>query len=204
MLVGWTMQRLLFLTGNAGKLAEASHFFEPLGYQVEQFLIAGKVPEIYEPQADGLRAVATAKIEQARSLLESEKIEAAVLVEDAGFFIDFLNGFPGVYSASTLQQIGLSGILNLMSKSDNRGAEFRACAALWTGREVLFGEGVCRGTISREELGDSGFGYDPIFSPEGESSGRTFGQMSRSEKEVFSHRAKALLSVKKQLDLLGR
>lgn len=198
------MKRLLFLTGNTGKLAEASHFFKPLGYHVEQFLIDGEVPIVIEPQSDSLKNVAIAKIEQAKALLKQSGQDASIFVEDAGLFIDDLNGFPGVNSASVLNQIGLSGILNLMSGITPRGAEFRACAVLFNGEELVFGEGVCRGTIMSEILGDSGFGYDPIFSPEGEASGRTFGQMDRIAKESFSHRAKALESVKKQLDLLGR
>jgi len=198
------VKRLLFLTGNAGKLAEASHFFEPLGYQVEQFLVDGEVPIVVEPQSDSLKDVAIAKIEQAKALFNQTGQDAAIFVEDAGLFIDELSGFPGVNSASVLNQIGLSGILNLMSEITNRGAEFRAQAVLFTGEELVFGEGVCRGTITSETLGESGFGYDPIFSPEGEDSGRTFGQMDKMEKEGFSHRAKALESIKKQLDLLGR
>jgi|TARA_B110000116_G_scaffold93108_1_gene81253 XTP/dITP diphosphohydrolase len=198
------VNRLLFLTGNIGKLVEARHFFEPLGYQVEQFLIDGEVPIVIEPQSDSLKDVATAKIEQAKAYLNQSGQNASILVEDAGLFIDELNGFPGVNSASVLNQIGLSGVLNLMSEITHRGAEFRACVALFTGGELVFGVGVCRGTITSKTLGDSGFGYDPIFSPDGEASGRTFGQMSSPEKEDFSHRAKALQSVKKQLDLLGR
>jgi XTP/dITP diphosphohydrolase len=198
------VKRLLFLTGNAGKLAEASHFFEPLGYHVEQFLIDGEVPIVIEPQSDSLKEVAIAKIEQAKALLNLSGQDGSIFVEDAGLFIDDLNDFPGVNSASVLKQIGLSGILNLMSEITHRGAEFRACAVLFTGNELVFGEGVCRGTITGKTLGESGFGYDPIFSPEGEDSGRTFGQMDRMAKEAFSHRAKALESVKKQLDLLGR
>lgn len=198
------VKRLLFLTGNAGKLAEASHFFEPLGYQVEQFLVDGKVPIVVEPQSDSLKDVAIAKIEQAKALFNQTGQEAAIFVEDAGLFIDELSGFPGVNSASVLNQIGLSGILNLMSETINRGAEFRAQAVLFTGGELVFGEGICRGTITTETLGESGFGYDPIFSPKGEDSGLTFGQMDKTAKEAFSHRAKALESIKKQLDLLGR
>ena len=198
------MKRLLFLTGNAGKLAEASHFFEPLGYQVEQFLIDGEVPIVIEPQSDSLKEVAIAKIEQAKALLNLSGQDGSIFVEDAGLFIDDLNGFPGVNSASVLKQIGLPGILNLMSETTHREAEFRACAVLFTGDELVFGEGVCRGIITSVTLGESGFGYDPIFSPEGESSGRTFGQMDRTGKEAFSHRAKALESIKKQLDLLRR
>ncbi|MDP6741693.1 MAG: RdgB/HAM1 family non-canonical purine NTP pyrophosphatase [Candidatus Thalassarchaeaceae archaeon] len=193
------MTRLLFLTGNAGKLVEATQFFAPLGYQVEQFLIDGEVPTVIEPQADDLQYVALSKIEQAAAYLDASGQKAAVLVEDAGLFIDELNGFPGVYSARILKQLGLSGILKVMSGVNERGAEFRACAALWDGEQVIFGEGICRGTITKETRGEQGFGYDPIFSPEEEDTARTFGEMSSTEKGRHSHREKALNSLINQL-----
>ena len=193
------MTRLLFLTGNAGKLVEATRFFAPLGYQVEQFLIDGEVPTVIEPQADDLRYVALSKIEQAITHLDASGQKAAVLVEDAGLFIDELNGFPGVYSASILEQLGLSGILKVMSDKNERGAEFRACTALWDGEQVIFGEGICRGIITEEIRGEEGFGYDPIFSPEEGGTARTFGEMSSTEKGRYSHREKALKSLKNQL-----
>ena len=195
-----SMEPLLFLTGNSGKLEEARHFFGPLGYQVEQFVIDGEVPEVIEPQADNLRNVTQSKINQAAAYLSSCNRKGSVLVEDAGLFIDELNGFPGVNSALILEQIGLSGILNLMKGFNNRGAEFRACAAIWDGNQVIFGEGVCRGEITEEVRGDSGFGFDPIFSPEEEGTERTFAQMSRAEKGEFSHRRNALNSLKNQLE----
>ena len=194
------MTRLLFLTGNAGKLVEATQFFAPLGYQVEQFLIDGEVPAVIEPQADDLRFVALSKIEQAAAYLDASGQKAAVLVEDAGLFIDELNGFPGVYSASILKQLGLSGILKIMTGMNERSAEFRACAVLWDSEQFIFGEGVCRGTITEEIRGVEGFGYDPIFSPEEENTERTFGEMNRTEKGGYSHREKALKSLINQLD----
>ena len=194
------MTRLLFLTGNAGKLVEATQFFAPLGYQVEQFLIDGEVPAVIEPQADDLRYVALSKIEQAAAYLDASGQKAAVLVEDAGLFIDELNGFPGVYSASILKQLGLSGILKIMTGMNERSAEFRACAVLWDSEQFIFGEGVCRGTITEEIRGGEGFGYDPIFSPEEDNTERTFGEMSRTEKGGYSHREKALKSLINQLD----
>ncbi|MDP6099507.1 MAG: RdgB/HAM1 family non-canonical purine NTP pyrophosphatase [Candidatus Thalassarchaeaceae archaeon] len=194
------MTRLLFLTGNAGKLVEATQFFAPLGYQVEQFLIDGEVPAVIEPQADDLRFVALSKIEQAAAYLDASGQKAAVLVEDAGLFIDELNGFPGVYSASILKQLGLSGILKIMTGMNERSAEFRACAVLWDSEQFIFGEGVCRGTITEEIRGAEGFGYDPIFSPEEENTERTFGEMNRTEKGGYSHREKALKSLINQLD----
>lgn len=197
------MKKLLFLTSNAGKLAEARHLLSPLGFEVEQFLLRGRVPTVIEPQARDLKQVSQAKIEQAVSMLESSE-STAILVEDAGLFIDGLNGFPGVYSADILGQIGLNGILSLMAEIGDNGAEFRACSALWIDGEIYFGEGICRGHIGTEIKGKNGFGYDPIFHPEGDAKGRTFGQMTTSEKEAFSHRAKALEEVKSLLSGLGR
>ena len=194
------MERLLFLTGNSGKLEEARYFFNPLGYQVEQFLIDGKVPKVIEPQSDNLRFVTESKIEQALEFLNSTNKNGSVLVEDAGLFIDKLNGFPGVNSAIILEQIGLSGILELMKGMGNRDAEFRACAAISDGNNIIFGEGVCRGEITEEVSGNGGFGYDPIFSPKEEGTGRTFAEMSRDEKGEFSHRNNALISLINQLE----
>lgn len=159
------MKRLLFLTGNLGKLAEAELYFGPLGYRVEQFLLDGQTPEVFEPQADSLRVVATAKIEQARELLGKSGGEGAILIDDSGLFIDSLNGFPGVSSAAVHSQIGCRGILDLMEGRTERGAEFRTCAILWDGEEFV-GEGICRGRITKEERGENGFGYDPIFVPD--------------------------------------
>lgn len=194
------MNRLLFLTGNTGKLEEARHFFAPLGYDVQQFLIDGEVPKVVEPQADNLRFVAQSKIEQALVYLGTSEQRAAVLVEDAGLFIDELHGFPGVNSATILEQIGLSGVLNIMGGMNNRGAEFRACAAIWDGNQIIFGEGICRGEITEEVRGGGGFGYDPIFSPTEEGTERTFAEMSLAEKGKYSHRKNALISLKNQLE----
>jgi XTP/dITP diphosphohydrolase len=201
------VKRLLFLTGNSGKLAEAQLYFGPLGFKVEQFLQNGQPPEMVEPQAETLRIVANWKINQARKLLEESGETAAIFVDDSGLFIDSLNGFPGVNSAPVHQQIGCRGILDLMKGKNERGAEFRTCAILWDGVEY-FGEGVCRGEINVDERGENGFGYDPIFVPadiEDSSAGSlstgglTFAEIQTAEKNAFSHRRKALEAVAYQL-----
>ena len=193
------MDRLFFLTSNNGKLAEAKDFFLPLGYEVEQFLIEGEIPEVIEPQSDNLQLVASSKIQQAAAYLEEIGEKGSILVEDAGLFIDELNGFPGVYSASTLEKIGLHGILKLLDRNANRGAEFRACAALWDGNKTTLVEGICRGIITTEIKGSGGFGFDPIFAPLDEGTGRTFGEMNKQEKGLYSHRSKALNLLKNEL-----
>ncbi len=189
------MQRreLLFQTGNSGKLAEARHYFEPLGFTVEQFLINGEPPEIIEPQADDLVTVAHSKISQGLALLAGAgRADSALLVEDAGLFIDELGGFPGVYSASILGQIGLDGILALLEGREQRTAQFGCCAAMWDGERMLIGEGTCAGVIATEARGEHGFGYDPLFIPdEAGANGLTYAQMSPAQKEQASHRARA-------------
>ena len=101
------MATLNFLTGNAGKLAEAQTLFSPLGWDVQRFEIEGEMPEMIEPQTDNLTTVALAKIAQGVELLASQgRLQESLLVEDSGLFIDALPEFPGVYSAHVLQSIG--------------------------------------------------------------------------------------------------
>ena len=186
-------RQLLFQTGNLGKLAEARHYFEPLGFTVEQFLINGEPPEIIEPQSDDLVTVARSKISQGVALLAGAgRADSALLVEDAGLFIDVLGGFPGVYSSSVLEKLGLDGILTLLQGREQRTALFGCCAAMWDGERLLIGEGNCTGEIAQEARGEHGFGYDPLFIPDvSGADGRTIAQMSPEEKGRSSHRTRA-------------
>ena len=186
-------RQLLFQTGNLGKLAEARLYFEPLGFTVEQFLINGEPPEIIEPQSDDLVTVARSKISQGVALLAGAgRADSALLVEDAGLFIDVLGGFPGVYSSSVLEKLGLDGILTLLQGREQRTALFGCCAAMWDGERLLIGEGNCTGEIAQEARGEHGFGYDPLFIPDvSGADGRTFAQMSPEEKGRSSHRTRA-------------
>ncbi len=185
------MPRLLFITGNEGKLAEARAHFSQYGWSVEKFLVDGKVPELVEPQADSLEEVAEAKLKQALELLGGSVGGDAVLVEDSGLFITSQGGFPGIYSAPILSQIGLHGVLRLMAGESERSAEFRASVALYHRGDIIICRGVCRGHIAEEVRGEGGFGYDPLFVPEG-GDGRTFAEMNAGEKGELSHRGHAL------------
>tara|TARA_B100001142_G_scaffold330236_1_gene397215 strand:+ start:2374 stop:3039 length:666 start_codon:yes stop_codon:yes gene_type:complete len=212
-----------FLTSNAGKLKEATHHLQPLGYTVR--LLNVDEGAIVEPQVDTLEEVAQSKITQALNHLpEGEQSEDMVLVEDAGLFIDALNGFPGVFSAYTLDTIGCSGVLRLLNHLQSedtiqcaqlRSAEFQAVAALWMNGQILYGNGICPGWIALESSGDEGFGFDPVFIPNdldefgeplpsgtyGEKSahGKTFGAMPIEEKQAYSHRSRALNDLLRQL-----
>jgi XTP/dITP diphosphohydrolase len=115
-----------------------------------------------------------------------------VFVEDAGLFVDSLKGFPGPYSKYVYNTVGLKGILKLMKNIENRSAHFKSVVAFVTPEEepICF-VGKVEGKIFLQEQGTSGFGYDPIFEPH-EGGGRTFAEMTTEEKNVLSHRGKAL------------
>ena len=154
--------------------------------------------EISEPQADDLEDVARSKIEQAIPHLPSPN--DALLVEDAGLFVDSLAGFPGVYSAYALKTIGFNGLLNLLNDSTQRSGAFHAVAALWLDGEVHISRGICNGEIAMQASGNDGFGFDPVFVPnpihidgvDYSTNGKTFADVGLAEKEMFSHRRKAL------------
>ncbi len=193
------MATLNFLTGNPGKLEEATALLAPLGWTVQSFVVEGSIPEVVEPQADNLTTVALAKVAQGVEILAAEsRLSESLLVEDSGFFINALPDFPGVYSAHILKSIGLKGILKLVG--ENRLAHFVTIAALWTGEVVEVFVGRCDGKISQTIQGEQGFGYDPIFIPDEGDGERTFAEMTIEEKAACSHRGKALRALANFLD----
>ncbi len=115
--------------------------------------------------------------------------------DDSGLEIDALNGEPGVYSARYAGTHGnhaanIGKVLENLKGEANRKARFRTVISLmWNGAEHFF-EGTIEGKIRTELTGDGGFGYDPIFEPEGYDI--TFAEMSMAEKNAISHRAKAM------------
>jgi XTP/dITP diphosphohydrolase len=120
-----------------------------------------------------------------------EKIEEPFIKDDSGLFIDALKGFPGVYSSYVQKSIGNEGILRLMDGVENRAAYFRTVIGLFIPEKgISLFSGECRGSISSEIRGKQGFGYDPIFIPDGED--RTFAEMSLEEKNNISHRIRAI------------
>ncbi|MEE2624933.1 MAG: RdgB/HAM1 family non-canonical purine NTP pyrophosphatase [Candidatus Thermoplasmatota archaeon] len=183
---------ILFATGNVHKISEAAAILNLLGHTVSPLMIDGNLPELVEPQADDLETVASAKINQAKSMVQGTPLaDSAILVEDSGLFIDSLDGFPGPFSSYVERSVGLNGILKLLDGTEERRAEYRAVAILEVEGRELLATGVCQGVIAEECLGERGFGYDPIFVPD-EGDGRTCAQMSSEEKSEISHRGRAL------------
>ena len=123
--------------------------------------------------------------------------------DDTGLEVDSLNGEPGVYSARyggepRDAEKNMSKLLINLSGKENRNAQFRTIVSLnLNGKNYAF-EGVCKGEILTQKTGNGGFGYDPIFQPEGFS--QSFAEMTSEEKNKISHRK---LAIQKLIDFLG-
>ena len=151
-----------------------------------------KSPKL-EIQSDSLEKIAKYAAEQA-----ARKHKRLVVVEDSGLFVEALDGFPGPYSSYVHATIGCEGILRLMRNENRRYAYFQASLALAAARKsVQSFSGKVYGTISRQILGKSGFGFDPIFIPEGTQA--TFAQGGTEFKMRYSHRSKAFRKLAKML-----
>lgn len=180
--------RLVFATNNVHKLREVA---QELGDAYTLLTprdcgITEDIPE-NEPTLEG-NALAKARYISSRTGLDC-------FADDTGLEVDALGGEPGVRSARYAtdghdDEANKRLLLERMAGVDDRRAQFRTAIALITGgREMLF-EGVVRGSIAREELGTGGFGYDPLFIPEG--SDLSFAQMSGERKNAVSHRGRAV------------
>jgi len=180
--------KLVFATNNAHKLEEVAD------------KVAGKIELLSLNDIgchDDIAETGTTFRENAsiKSHYIYQKYKLNCFGDDSGLEIDALNGEPGVYSARYAGSHGnhaanMDKVLEKLSGETNRKARFRTVISLlWNGEETFF-EGTVEGTIRHERSGTAGFGYDPIFQPDGYAI--TFAEMSLAEKNSISHRAKAM------------
>lgn len=180
--------QLLFATNNAHKAAEVQHNLPP-DFRILSLKEAGVNIEIPEP-FDTLEANADEKSGVVLALTGKDCFS-----EDTGLEVEALNGAPGVKSArfagdDATDEENISKLLHLLEPHTLRKARFRTVISLrLNGKRYLF-EGICKGYILKERRGTGGFGYDPVFVPDGDN--RSFGEMSLAEKKQYSHRAKAM------------
>jgi XTP/dITP diphosphohydrolase len=125
-----------------------------------------------------------------------------VFADDTGLEINALDGLPGVHSARFAGEnkdssANIEKVLSLLGNTENRNARFRTVIALILDKKEYLFEGIVNGEIIREKKGISGFGYDPIFVPDGKTC--TFAEMNLSEKNSVSHRARAFEKLKEFL-----
>ncbi len=187
--------RLLLATRNRNKLTEVQHALAGSGWQVMMLSDIADAPEVEE---DGATFEENAR-KKARSAAERAKMW--ILAEDSGLEVDALGGEPGVKSARYAGEgaTDTDRIRKVLDRlvavpEERRTARFRCvmCLVDPAGDEACF-EGRCEGRIAHSARGSAGFGYDPIFVPEGHD--RTFAELGLAVKSGISHRARAMQQV---------
>lgn len=181
-------ERLVFVTNNPNKIAEVARQlgsnYDFLG--LSDIGCTAEIPETTNTIPGNAR-------QKARFVYDGYQVDC--FSEDTGLEIDALDGAPGVDTAHYAgpernPKANMEKVLEELGQSTNRKARFRTVICLIRNGEEHFFEGICEGNIAGRLRGESGFGYDPIFIPNG--SATTFGQMDFSEKKKYSHRAKAV------------
>lgn len=185
------MNTIVLASQNKHKIEELRETLAPLGIDLKSTYDFPDLEEVIEdrPTLEG-NAIKKAKYVFGQTGLPA-------LSDDTGLEVDALNGRPGVYSArytgkDATYQDNVDKLLAEMSEKpdDKRGAQFRTVAAFVTDEGTFTFEGVCRGKIIAEERGDGGFGYDPVFMPDGYD--KTFAELSPEIKNGISHRGRAI------------
>jgi XTP/dITP diphosphohydrolase len=180
--------KLIFASHNAHKASEIQSIL-PSWIDIKTLSELNYLEEIPENEAT---------IEgnsQFKARFVHQKFEQNCFADDTGLEIFALDGRPGVHSARYAGEQrdsadNMDKVLMELETISNRSAQFKTVISLfWDGVEHQF-EGIVRGNISRIKTGSEGFGYDPIFIPEGET--RSFAEMTLAEKNQFSHRARAI------------
>ena len=184
---------LVVATRNRNKTREIQHILGP-GFTVHDL---GAHPEISEIREDGTSFEENAKL---KALAASTQLPTLVIADDSGLEVDALGGAPGIYSAryagaNATERDKIDKLHRELERvratDDRRRARFRCVVALARNGSLLGTfEGIVEGMIANEVRGDSGFGYDPIFIPEGFE--QTFGELPTEVKNTISHRAKAI------------
>lgn len=193
-------RKLVLSTGNQHKVEEIKTILKDLSIEVvsKRDVALGDL-EVVE---DG-ETLEENSFKKAKAL--ADKLDYMVLADDSGLFVDILNCEPGVYSSRYAGEEGNDKKNNkkLLEKLQDiplqeREAKFKTVIVLITeNKEKIVVYGECKGKIGFEPKGENGFGYDPLFIPEGYD--KTFGELGEEVKNKISHRAKALVNLKKAL-----
>ncbi len=191
------MKELIIASHNQGKIDEIQEFLSELGIKVigvREFLDMSEVEE----SSSTLEGNAKIKAEYVYN-----KLKRATLADDTGLFVRALDGKPGVHTArfageNTTDRENREKLLEELQNKEDRFAFFETVLYLIDERgkpHIL--NGICEGNITKDEIGENGFGYDSIFIPLNQK--KTFAQLSIKEKNGYSHRAKALKKLKELL-----
>jgi XTP/dITP diphosphohydrolase len=195
---------LVVATRNRHKTREIQHILGP-EFRVRDL---GAHPEVSEIRESGTSFEENAKL---KALAASRQLAALVIADDSGLEVDALGGAPGIYSAryagaNATERDKIDKLFRELAQvratQDGRRAQFRCVVALARNGNLLGTfEGIVEGRIANEVRGDYGFGYDPIFIPEGFE--QTFGELPTEVKNTISHRARAIRALAVRLRRLG-
>ena len=193
--------RIIAASSNAHKIKEIQAIMGKFGMEVVSRDQAGVPP--FEIEEDG-DTFEENSLKKAREIM---KVTGQITIaDDSGLMVDYLGGAPGVYSARFAGEQcddlkNNDKLLNMLSgvPEKDRTAKFvSAITLVFPGGEILVARGECPGRIIETPIGENGFGYDPLFVPEGYD--KTFAQLGAEEKNKISHRAKALEKLERILE----
>ena len=194
------MIELVVATRNRHKTREIQHILGP-EFRVRDL---GAHPEVSQFRESGTSFEENAKL---KALAGSRQLPALVIGDDSGLEVDALGGAPGIYSAryagaNATERDKIDKLIRELARvratEDGRRARFRCVVTLARNGNLLGTfEGIVEGSIADEARGDSGFGYDPIFVPDGFE--QTFGELPTEVKNTISHRAKAIRALADRL-----
>ena len=182
--------RLVLATHNPGKVVELAELLGPLGLDV---ISAGELG-LDEPEETGSTFIANAEL---KALAAAKASGLPALADDSGLCVDALGGAPGIYSARWAGPgkdftVAMARVRDALDLEGPRSAHFICALSLaWPDGHVESVEGRVDGMLTWPPRGDNGFGYDPMFIMDGKS--RTYGEISRAEKEADNHRARAFV-----------
>jgi XTP/dITP diphosphohydrolase len=183
--------KIALFSNNHKKLAELSTIFEGLNVEVMSYLDLVDGPIDVCEDGETFKENAIKKVEAL-----PERLDVIYVADDSGLMVDALNGAPGIYSAryageGASAQRMCQKVLDDMGNTLERTARFVCVIAVrFPGGRIETVDGYCEGQIARNAFGACGFGYDPIFIPDGYS--KTFGELSSDIKQSHSHRGRAL------------
>ncbi|MEX0663016.1 MAG: RdgB/HAM1 family non-canonical purine NTP pyrophosphatase [Balneolaceae bacterium] len=182
-------ETIFIASGNPHKIEELRQVLQPMGIELKSTQDFPNAEEVEEDQPD-LEGNALKK-----ARFWHQKTGLPSLADDTGLEVDALDGVPGVYSAryageNATYEENVNKLLSELDGKDNRTARFRTIVAFVTEDEVHLFEGVCQGKITKDKRGEKGFGYDPVFMPDGYQ--KTFAEIGSDEKNRISHRGRAV------------
>ncbi len=196
------MKEIIIASANEGKISEIKNIFSDIRLRVISLSELNDVPEIIE-SGDSFEANAEIK---ARIIFE--KFRIPVIGDDSGLVVEQLNGRPGVFSSryagenATDELNNLKLVSELLSFPEPHKAKFVCTAFFYDGQKEIITKGEVKGRIIKTPRGTNGFGYDPLFIPDG--FGKTLAELPADVKNKISHRAKAFEEMKTMLKRLRR